>query len=243
MPSWRACPTPPRCPHRIAAQPAPPRPPHLREREPLADHHLQTHPRKTPLILPNARTQACGDLSGGRLEASFFGRIPPCLLFGPRSPLQCHPLLFSVRPPARPPAPPLSLSRRPGRRRAPPLPGKSAPLPPPVSFPAPLAPLPPFSRSRRASPPGRIGQYRSLARSSFVDVRRRRYFFSRGAWVAADLWFQGPNALDLDRDCSCRIRCHGVVRSLFRFVRTFSLQNIMTQQKKKRRVDTRGTVL
>lgn len=134
----------------------------------------------------------------------------------------------------------LSLSvSPPGEKEGSAAPGEERAIAAAGEFPRPLAPLPPLSRSRRASPPGRIGRCRSRARSSFVDVRRRRYFFSRGAWVAADLWFQGPNALDLDRDCSCRIRCHGVVQSLFRFVRTFStfsLQNIMTQQKKESRI-------
>ena len=110
------------------SHPTPQRPPllYLREREPLADHQLQTHPRKNPLFARRGHSSArgCGsgrsavawrqrDWPGGK--ARLGGRPshfvlpdspPPSSLI--RAPPACHPQLV-LRP---------LLSRRPGRRRA-----------------------------------------------------------------------------------------------------------------------------
>ena len=104
---------------------------YLREREPLADHQLQTHPRKNPLFARRGHSSArgCGsgrsavawrqrDWPGGSWELGRLGLggrpshfvlpdspTPSSLI---RAPPACHPQLV-LRP---------LLSRRPGRRRA-----------------------------------------------------------------------------------------------------------------------------
>ena len=154
MPSWRAGPTP-------VPLSQSQRPRYLREREPLADHHLQTRPCKTPLIANAHAAQRRGGGSAGlaadwnwrREEAFiyFLADSPPRLLsYSPRA-RSCHPLLFSVRPSSLSVSPPGGE----GGFRPPLAPGEETAIAAAGELPCPpLIPLPPLSRSHRASPLG-----------------------------------------------------------------------------------------